>query len=390
MKIIKCIILRVLLCLAGTVTAWGQLSVNPNVPFYGGGTITANPAYPIVGENTHITVNVGNNGAAAASNVSVKISFNDWGVTFNGWQEIGTVVIPNIPAGGTALAEIDHVFVTRTHTCLEAVIIGADQNDDPNDDRGQINLEVLNAGETFSYWVPVVNNGDQPLDLLVVGRCEGRGDGTAPAQVRCKHDDEQIHLEPGEEMLVPVELDLRGVPPGHEVRFVLDAYDLGAANPFAPANHNYIELRIVRQAARSLEQMARAQVNNVRQQVGGALQNRLDEIARQLDQALRDGLWTDANHVRRNGGAQVFASTETAVKQLLMLLDTDMPATLKEALNKAALDLTDAMRIVAETANQAGGGVGQFSINDGDAARLAGEYAEAIAAYKRAWQSATR
>jgi hypothetical protein len=47
-------------------------------PFYGsGGTITVNPAYPMVGQNTHITVIVSNYGDQPATNVRLKISFND-------------------------------------------------------------------------------------------------------------------------------------------------------------------------------------------------------------------------------------------------------------------------------------------------------------------------
>lgn len=66
---------------------------------------------------------------------------------------------PGLCAGLTATATFNYVFQNRTHTCLEALIVGADENTDPNDDRGQINLEVVNAGETFSYGVPIANNG---------------------------------------------------------------------------------------------------------------------------------------------------------------------------------------------------------------------------------------
>lgn len=168
-------------------------------PFYGsGGTITANPAYPMGGQNTHITVIVSNYGDQPATNVRLKISFNDWGVTFSGWQEISTVIIPSIPAGGTATAAADYVFQHRTHTCLEALIVGSDQNDDPNDDRGQINLEVINAGETFSYAVPVRNDGNQPLQFLVLGHCKDAA-GTVP------HDCPKI------EKIVAAKVDLNEV-----------------------------------------------------------------------------------------------------------------------------------------------------------------------------------
>jgi hypothetical protein len=38
---------------------------NPGLPFYGYGSIVANPAFPVVNENTHITVAVGNTGPVA-------------------------------------------------------------------------------------------------------------------------------------------------------------------------------------------------------------------------------------------------------------------------------------------------------------------------------------
>lgn len=385
---LRLLVAGTLLCAVCSVS--GQTGANPNIPFYGsGGVITATPAYPIVGENTHIAVTVGNNGSQAAANVRVKISFNDWGVTFSGWQEIGTITIPTIPAGGSALAEIDYVFQQRTHTCLEALIVGADQNDDPNDDRGQINLEVINAGETFSYWVPIVNNGDAPLDLLLMGHCKG-ADGTADqAQVRCKEDVDRVHLEPGDEILVPIELDLADVLPGQEVVFVLDAFDLGAADPFAPANHNHVELRIVRETARHLKKTGLTALNGMAPQVADrALRNRIEQTAKHIQQALTDAWWTDDNHLA-NDAAQVFAQEQAAVNHLVHLLETDLPLPVKTALNQIALQLTDADRILAETANRAAGGVAQDLINDGDAHRMAGDYSEAVNSYKHAWQMAS-
>lgn len=81
----------------------------------------------------------------------MKLSYNDWGVTYQGWQEIDVVAIPSIPAGGTAEAEFDHVFENRAHTCLEALIVSADEDTGPNNDRCQINMEVIHAGESFGY-----------------------------------------------------------------------------------------------------------------------------------------------------------------------------------------------------------------------------------------------
>jgi hypothetical protein len=366
----------------------GQSSVNPFLPFYGsGGTITATPAYPIVGENTHIQVTVGNNGDQPASTVQVKVSFNDWGVTFMGWQEIGTVVIPSIPAGGTATADFNYVFQNRTHTCLEALIVGADQNDDGNDDRGQINLEVINAGETFSYGVPVQNNGDVPLHLRLLGHCKDQDAAGTPGK-GCREIAKEVVVAPGEEIVVPIELDLRGVPPGQQINFVLDAYDLGSVNPFAPANHNYIELRVVRETARHLKTKALGAVVAVEAlTVNRSLRNQLDAVAGHIQRALDAKLWLDENHLRVKGGARVFAQEKAAMEKLLHLLKSSLPLALKASLNDAVLELTDADRILAQTANQDAGGNPEAAIliELGDQERLHGEYDEAIHAYAEAW-----
>jgi len=264
----------------------GQAAVNPCVPFYGsGGVITATPHYPIVGENTHLAVTVSNTGDQPATNVRVKISYNDWGVTFMGWQEISTVVIPSIAPNGTATAEADYIFQNRTHTYVEALIVGADQNDDPNDDRGQINLEVINAGETFSYNIPIRNNGDQPLNLLLLGHCQGNANGTVKHE--CPDIPEKVAVQPGEEILVPIKVDLRGFAPGQQLVFVLDAFNLNAADPFAPDNHNYVELHIIRQTARNLKSEALAGVVTVRDHSPNqALRNRLNEVINHIAASL--------------------------------------------------------------------------------------------------------
>jgi hypothetical protein len=366
-------------------------SVNPNLPFYGsGGTITADPAYPIVGENTHLEVVVSNNGDADALSVQVKASLNDWGVTFSGWQEIGTVTIPSITAGGTAIAEFDYVFQNRAHTCLEALIIGADQNDDVNDDRGQINLEVINSGETFSYGVPIRNHGDAPLDLLVAGRCEGQ-DGAV--RFDCKGIAQEVHLEPGEEVIVPVELDLRLLAPGQEAEFILDAFDVGAIHPFTPANHNHVHLRIRRGIAQQLKTDALAILTAVRDEVTPrAWRNRIDEAANHIQLALGTKSWQGPNRLRKAGGAQVFAQEVAAISQLLQLLELELALSVKVKLNEVVLKLTDADRMLAQTANHDAEGQTKATelIQKGDEERQAGNYSEAVKAYLGAWKEAVR
>jgi hypothetical protein len=76
------------LCLQFGATYVSAADADPGFSFYGYGVIAPVPNPAIVDENTHITVTVSNTGADTATNVSVKLSFNDWGVTFQGWQEI--------------------------------------------------------------------------------------------------------------------------------------------------------------------------------------------------------------------------------------------------------------------------------------------------------------
>ncbi len=276
-----------LLALAAFGTlASAMAGANPSIG-WNYGTITATPHYPIVGEPAHLAVVVTNPGDAAATNVRVKISFNDWGVTFQGWQEIITLTVPSIPAGGQTTVETDHAFANRTHTCLEALVVGADENTNPDDDRGQINLEIVNAGETFSWNVPVVNNGDHPLNLLLVGACKGRdaAQGDLPPGP-CKEDVKEVQIGAGEELLVPIEIDLRGFAVGQALDFELNAYDLGAGGgAFLPQNGN---------------------------------------------------------------GANIFAHTENAVQRILAAIDSGVDRNTKIALDTLARNLTDAARILAQ------------------------------------------
>jgi hypothetical protein len=361
---------------------------NPGMPFYGYGSIVANPAYPVVNENTHITVTVGNTGPAAATNVLVKLSFNDWGVTFMGWQEIGTATVASIAAGDTATVAFDHVFVSRTHTCLEALIVGADDNTDPNDDRGQINLEVVNAGETFSYGVPVANHGDAPLDLLVLGHAGQRPDGT-PGGVRAEPIDMLVHLEAGEVEIVPVVIDLSGLPLGAMVEYQVDAFDL--ARPLDVNGHEHVLLRVVKASPRGNKRAVADQMAAVGAGLPkGAVANQFAAAVKHLQAALEPRLWIDANHVRRGSGAEVFANEgffDLKAKQVLPRL----PAAAKIAVEGALRTLVDCDRSLAQTAiAEAGSPAGaQALFAQGDVLRRSGD-GDAIALYKRAWQAAMR
>ncbi len=362
---------------------------NPGMPFYGYGSIIATPAYPVVNENTHITVTVGNSGPATATNVQVRLSFNDWGVTFTGWQEIGTATIASIPAGGTATAAFDHVFITRTHTCLEALIVSATDNTDPNDDRGQINLEVIHAGETFSYGVPIVNNGDGPLDLLVLGHARGGADG-AIGGARAEPIDVVLHLEAGGMAIVPVVIDLGAVPLGGVVDYQVDAFNL--ADPgLSPNGHEHVLLRVVKATARANKEYVTAQMAALAAGLPrGAAANQFKAAVKHLREALEPRLWLDANHVRRGNGAEVFAMEgffDRKAKALLPLL----PDSAKVAVEGALRTLVDCDRILAQTAVADAGGppAARALLAQADELRLSGD-GDAILLYRQAWQAAMR
>lgn len=388
MKKLKNTILTTLGACAFALTPLDALAdANPHIPFYGWGTITATPAYPIVGEEAQIAVTISNNGDLPAQNVQVRISFNDWGATFAGWQEIATVTINEIPIGGSAVALATHVFETMAHTCLEAVIVNSIGGNDPNDDRGQINLEVVSADGQFWYQVPVRNEGNEDLNVLVVGHCE-KQDGTAQVDDRfCKAENQEVVLGPGEEILVPVEINLHGVPPGGVVDFVLDVYDLGAADPYAPANHNHIQLRVVRDSAKNLKKKALTTVEAVAVGLNGGVRKQVETVARSIKQALQSDAWSGDSSLTKGGGAKVFAQEEAALNQLLHLLKSDVDVAEKAALNAAALQLTDADRILAQNAGGTNPDV-RALIGEGDAHRAAGDYHQAVVFYKKAWQAA--
>jgi hypothetical protein len=380
-------------CTLLAFTATGReaaAGANPAVPFYGYGAIVANPNPAVLGETTQITVTIANPGDAPATNVRVKLSFNDWGVTFFGWQEIDTVTIPTIAPGGSATASYTKVFANRVHTCLEALIVAADQDDDPNDDRGQINLEVINAGEVFSYNVPVVNNGDQPLNLLVRGR-PGRDNPPANGVV-APPIEAVLLLQPGEVEEVPVRIAFApGTPVGTAAEYIVDAFDLGSGAPLLPANRNHVLIRVVFETPRHLKQVALNQLRNMQALVPDRdVKNRLDGIADKIARSLDPALWTDDSHLVPAAGSVVFAQEQAAMNQLLNLVPR-LPAAMRPGAEALAANHVDADRILAQVAAIASGRPdAEADVAAGDLARQAGDYPAAIRRYADAWRKATR
>ncbi|MCC2668808.1 MAG: hypothetical protein K0Q72_1279 [Armatimonadetes bacterium] len=352
-------------------------SANPGLAFYGYQQIVANPPYPVVGQPANISVTITNSGDAPATNVAVKLSYNDWGVTFNGWQEIGTVTLPAIPAGGSQTAAYTYTFQNQSHTCLEALIVSADENSDPNDDRGQINLEVVNAGGSFTYPVPVVNNGDQPANLHIAGRCAGGAAGQ-PHNHRCREMQQDVVLGPGEQIEVPVEIDFSNSPVGEVAEYLVDAYD--PADPANPHTRNHVRLVMVHQTAHGLLEQATADLLAAAALESKVPARELRNAAHQVQKALAPRFWVDPNHIVRNGGERVFTHS-AAVERKLLDLQPGRSRPVGDLLNHAVRALADAARILAQEA-------GPATALAGDDLQRTGDYVDAIQSYGRAWKQA--
>ena len=239
-------------CLQFGLTLTALAGADPAFSFYGYKKIVPDPNPAITNENTHITVTVTNRGDQPATNVRVKLSYNDWGVTFQGWQEIDEVTISSIPANnGTADAEFDYVFENRAQ-CLEALIVSADGNIDLNNDRGQINMEVVNAGDSFDYNVPIVNNGDEDIRVGVVVWVDGRCPHDNPAGTvndRCRPVEEVVPA--GGEVFVPVHVEFPvDTPRDMPIEIEVLAFDFD--DPFNSATMNHVRFQVFYNTPRGL------------------------------------------------------------------------------------------------------------------------------------------
>jgi len=366
------------LFVAGVLPA-AQAGADPAVSYYGYMEIMPNPNPAIAGENTHISVTVSNQGAAAATNVAVQLSFNDWGVTFMGWQPIGVETVASIAPGGTAVVEFDYVFATRAHTCLEALILSADENDNLANDRGQINMEVINAGETFDYYVPVVNNGDVDLLLHIQGECAGRGPDGGDVPARCQPVQDDVFVPAGEAVMVPVQVEFfPGTPRGTAVDVIVNAMDM--QNPGDARTMNHVVVRTVFNTARGLKQDAVALLTAL-PPLPPPQGNRIRTVIRHIESSLAPELWQDDFRLVSRRAARVYARDMAAVIQALNLIDRGrLPLDWKIQLDGAVRALADADRIIAQTWIQDTGGnpEAEARLLEGDAQRLAGEYDAAI------------
>jgi len=118
----------------------------------------------IVGINSEIEVLMLNHGNADTTGAVVELSMNDWGVTYGGWQPMSTLTY-DVLAGNNAVQSFNHVFPSRAHVCLRARITnpGTGGNSNPWNDITQVNLQVLNAGEAYTLFIPFGNAADEEI-----------------------------------------------------------------------------------------------------------------------------------------------------------------------------------------------------------------------------------
>ena len=84
--------------------------------------IFANPNPCIADSTCELKVIVGNSGDKL-SICRVKLSYNQWGIIFGNWTEVGTTDFIHIKYDEYEAATLDHVFENKDHMCLKAEVL---------------------------------------------------------------------------------------------------------------------------------------------------------------------------------------------------------------------------------------------------------------------------
>jgi len=336
-------------------------AADPGFPVYGHLAIKPEPSPGMVGEVNEITMLVQNFGAAAAMDVVVKLSFNDWGVTFQGWQEIGTVTISEIGGSASVSEVLTHVFENRAHTCLQAEIIstGGDNADDGND-RTQINWEVVHAEEVLNMLIPFGNAAEE--DVVVDG-----------LEVLCVVEGE----------VKPCEGDFKG--PHLEAEGAARLLKAG----LSPMSEQGVELVVPEVLEEGLVVVVQARLNGelnhvmvevVKSSVEGLLHAPLlCCIASVRTRVLLETILASALEAYEQGDCRVALKLLRSFVQKAVLLECDLGPAEKACLEKAIRVAVDVARmIVAE-----GGFAAKTFVTEGDFFRRAGLYEAAILEYAK-------
>ncbi len=373
----------VLLADAGRVEA----AANPKLPFYGYNAIVPSPNPAIVNQNTSIAVSVENDGDATATNVGVAVNYNDWGVTFSGWQPIGTANIPSIAAAATETTSFNFTFLNRAHTCVEAIITGASENGNIDDDRGQINLEVVDSAGSFQYDVPVRNRGAGPRIVDVGGECDGDG-----LIVECNIPPRNgMPLPPGQEIMLPIQVEFPpGAAIGSQVEIIVAAAD--TSDPNDAANQEHVRFIVNLTTARAAKEAARDELEALLGELPTEkLEKPLVKAITKINESLASHAWQTDSSVGLDGGGKVFAKEGAAVATLIKLADGLSMGSALVTIEAAMQSLVNADRILVESAlGEASGDTtaAEAALQAADALWRAGNLKDAIKGYKEAWELA--
>lgn len=148
-------------CLPCAGSGCVEASANPSLAgegMFGYGTIVVGTNPPVVGNDTVISVTVTNAGVNTATDVELLLFVNDWGITFGGWNEIGSQTVTELPAGESVTVAFTHIFPNRARTSLLARIadVGSGGNTDTSDDVAQMSLRVASAEAVSVQTVPLI------------------------------------------------------------------------------------------------------------------------------------------------------------------------------------------------------------------------------------------
>lgn len=137
---------------------------NPGFPSYF--AITPENTPGVQGVPTDIDAWTFNYGSDPVTDVKIELSHSGWGMGYAGWVPIGTTTF-DLAAGANYQHTFTHTFDFAAHACLQVVIVdpGSGGNTDTNDDRVQINWDVISADDAqeIDLYIPFGNGADEEI-----------------------------------------------------------------------------------------------------------------------------------------------------------------------------------------------------------------------------------
>jgi len=388
-------------------------TADPGFTWPGTYIIRPDPSPGIVNDVNEITVLTLNHGTTE-SEVNIQLSYNDWGVTYKGWQEIGTYTY-DIPANGNAEHVFTHIFETRAHVCLEAKVLNVSSggNSDTTNDRTQINWEVVNVGDTINIYVPFGNGADE--EIVVNGTeilcminetfvpCPGRSRGDIRMDdgdrivVRDPVFPDQEQLDPffpDQEQLDPFFPDQEQLLPPPNRRLLqsgLAPFLQFAPSTLAPHSEQIATLVVPDIPDGGMVVMVQAYMNN---ELNHVMINLVKTTVHELlntphlccikslrTRLMLEKILRDALAAYENGECKAALKLLRSFIQKATLLECELSAAEKACIEKALLKVVDAARMIALELGSSL--MLPRYVQDGDYFRRQGVYEAAVMEYAR-------